>query len=446
MFKNLLKELERLKDGATLSIPIEADERGYLDKECPGTNCGYEFKVLEQDWIDLLRDEEVFCPMCGHAAPADRWWTTEQIEKGRELVIGHVESRFDKAMRQDADTFNRQQRRGGLLRVSLNVSGTERQAVMVALRAADILDQCITCPICEARYAILGPAFFCPCCGHNSVERMFISALENVRAKAGQLDTIRQAISLAANRDTAESLCRSILESGIGDCVVAFQHFANTCYARLPEVTDPPLNVFQRLEQGGDLWRSAVGKSYDDWLSAAELSLLKVLFQRRHLLAHRDGIIDDKYIRKTGDLTYKIGQRLVVVTDDVVRMADLTEKLGGSLLQVTAGSERAVGRAEADGTLDHESPRAFTSTTGSSAPVLRTRRLRDRVLSALEGMADDGGVVTSTLGELFPKAGGAEYIADVHQALIQLKDRGDLKLYIEGGPGADTVFEVTLLS
>ena len=34
MFDDLIKEIKNLEKGVTLSIPIEADEDGYLDKEC----------------------------------------------------------------------------------------------------------------------------------------------------------------------------------------------------------------------------------------------------------------------------------------------------------------------------------------------------------------------------------------------------------------------------
>ena len=335
MFKTLLKEIDRLKSGATVSIPIEADERGYIDKECPSANCQDLFKVLEQDWADRFRDEEVFCPTCGHAAPANQWWTTVQVEQAREQAFAQVESRIDKAMRRDARDFNRQQPRGGFIRMSMKVSGTERRVVVMSLKAAEILERCIACENCHARYAVLGPSFFCPCCGHNSVNRMFKSALDKVRAKASQLDTIRQAVGRETSRDTAESLCRSILESGVTDCVVTFQHYAHHRYISIAGVASPPVNVFQRLDRGSALWRDATGDGYDDWLTASEFDQLKLLFQRRHLLAHTDGIVDEKYLNSSGDSTYRVGQRIVVTVDDVVTMATLVAKLGDAITRVT---------------------------------------------------------------------------------------------------------------
>ena len=69
MFENLLRELRSL-DGQQVSVPINCDEKGYVDRECPATNCGFQFKIQEDDWTNICRDEAVWCPMCGHSEPA----------------------------------------------------------------------------------------------------------------------------------------------------------------------------------------------------------------------------------------------------------------------------------------------------------------------------------------------------------------------------------------
>ncbi|WP_245448372.1 hypothetical protein [Neorhizobium sp. T6_25] len=68
MFKNLQDELRRLSAQQTISVPLESDAEGYFDKECPDDNCLFQFKIFEQDWKDIVRDEEVFCPSCRHCA------------------------------------------------------------------------------------------------------------------------------------------------------------------------------------------------------------------------------------------------------------------------------------------------------------------------------------------------------------------------------------------
>jgi len=54
---------------------------------------------------------------------------------------------------------------------------------------------------------------------------------------------------------------------------------------------------------------------------------ITTLFQRRHLLAHREGMVDQKYLDKSGDPGYTVGQRIVVKERDVMRMAQIIRKL-----------------------------------------------------------------------------------------------------------------------
>jgi len=58
---------------------------------------------------------------------------------------------------------------------------------------------------------------------------------------------------------------------------------------------------------------------------------LQRYFQQRHILAHKDGIVDEGYRQKTGDRQYQSGQRLVIKESDVLRFTNLVEKLATAL-------------------------------------------------------------------------------------------------------------------
>lgn len=59
------------------------------------------------------------------------------------------------------------------------------------------------------------------------------------------------------------------------------------------------------------------------------------MFQRRHLIEHNNGMVDQKYIDKSGDQTYVVGQRLVVKQAEVNELIELIKKLGNGLLSLT---------------------------------------------------------------------------------------------------------------
>ena len=100
MFEHLQRQLRDLSKTKEITVPIEADADGFLDKECPSEKCLFQFKVSEEDYKNILRDEEIFCPSCRHAEKADAWFTTEQIKAAKEYAINHVTNKLNAAMRQ----------------------------------------------------------------------------------------------------------------------------------------------------------------------------------------------------------------------------------------------------------------------------------------------------------------------------------------------------------
>lgn len=75
------------------------------------------------------------------------------------------------------------------------------------------------------------------------------------------------------------------------------------------------------------MWKGAIQKGFDSWLSGDEINSLNVLYQKRHLLSHNEGIVDSKYIQKSGDTSYKEGQRIVVSELDIDILVTALERL-----------------------------------------------------------------------------------------------------------------------
>lgn len=65
---------------------MESNAEGYIDKECPSEACLFQLKIYGDDWTDVVKDEEVFCPSCRHAPPTKSWYTTVNIEAAKEYV------------------------------------------------------------------------------------------------------------------------------------------------------------------------------------------------------------------------------------------------------------------------------------------------------------------------------------------------------------------------
>jgi uncharacterized Zn finger protein (UPF0148 family) len=198
MFDELTRMLRTL-DGQQVSIsnPTQVDVDGYLDKECPNAQCQFVFKIFADDWRDIVRDEEAFCPLCGHAAPAKSWFTTEQAEWVKEAAFAHVKRQVDDAMRKDAETWNRRQKPGGFLSITMQVKGRP-EPLLLPLAATEPMRLKITCSQCNCRYSVIGSAYFCPSCGHNAADKVFSQSLDKIRASL----------------DIAPTLCATIPDIG----------------------------------------------------------------------------------------------------------------------------------------------------------------------------------------------------------------------------------------
>lgn len=331
MFDDLIRELKQLEQGMEVSVPIDPDEDGYLDKECPSEACLFQFKIFEEDWVNLVSDEEVFCPLCGHSDPADSWWTTEQLEEAEHQALEQIQGRIDDALRRGARGFNRAQPRRGFIRMSMEVKGTRARRGIVPVPGSEPLDLRITCEGCEARYAVLGSAFFCPACGESSAVKVFDDSIRKVRLKPEAADSLRAYYTEQGERDDGEVLARSLLETALTDCVVAFQRLNEQLYRAHPKGKEIRNNVFQRLNDGSGLWREVLGEGFEDWIADDDWKELNIFFQRRHLLQHTEGVVDERYVERSGDRSYRVGQRIVVRERDVTLIAGLVSQLADEL-------------------------------------------------------------------------------------------------------------------
>ena len=330
MFEDLIKEMERL-NGQSLSVPIDSDEKGYTDKQCPSTECEFIFKVNEEDWKNIFKDEAVWCPLCRYEAPADQWFTIEQVEHAKAEAFTVVQGKVHNALKSGAQKFNRKQPKNSFISMSMEVKGSFHRTYTIPAQAAELMQLEIQCEKCNARFAVIGSAYFCPACGHNSVTQTFSDSLRKIKAKKDGIDVVRKALIESIGKDEAELTCRSLRETCISDGVVAFQKYCEGMYEGFGKI---PFNAFQRLEQGSQLWSIAVQKCYNDWLSDEALAKLNILYQKRHLLSHNEGIVDSQYINKSGDTAYKEGQRIVITDKDIDSLVSSLEKLSNGIKSV----------------------------------------------------------------------------------------------------------------
>jgi uncharacterized Zn finger protein (UPF0148 family) len=331
MFDKLIRDLKKYEKGVYIEVQIGIDDDGYYDRQCPSSNCQADYKVFFEDWKNIVRDEQVFCPICKYEAPATEWNTPEQQKYLTEFATAHMQKVIGNALKEDTRKFNRQQRKG-FIQLSMHYRSSPTP-IVIPVEAADVMQQKFTCENCGCKYASIGAAFFCPACGHNSVLTTFYQTLSTVRQIIDSLPTLRNTLLDSGGLDMAENSIRHILEDTFTRLVGAFQRFTEALFESLPNQANfkRRKNVFQNLDESSTLWQQVKQIGYEQLLPPSDYDELQVLFQKRHLLAHKDGNVDQEYIDKTGDTTYSVGQRLVIREKDVLRMNDLIDTLAQNL-------------------------------------------------------------------------------------------------------------------
>ena len=315
-----------------MNIPIElkSDEKGYLDRECPNEECLYKFKVHIEDWKNKVSNDEVHCPMCGNTDTSDKWWTQEQLEDIQKIIKSYAISYIQEELGKGLKSLERSSNK--YVKIKYN-PGKKVTFINNPIGQSEEWNLDIKCQKCETRYSVIGSAYFCPHCGFNSVEKVLDESLDTISKMLNSVSEMKLMFSDMYGKDKAETMSRSMIEGAIGDVVSAFQKFAEMRFKTLSD-KNVRVNDFQMVEKGSNLYREVISYGYEKWLNEEELDKMNLYFQRRHILEHNNGIIDQKYIEKSNDTTYKIGQRVIIKIEDVYELLDIIKKLTNGLKKI----------------------------------------------------------------------------------------------------------------
>lgn len=194
MFDDVIRELKNLERGVQISIEMPVDNDGYLDRRCPHEECQQDFKVLMDDWKEKVPDERAYCPLCGHYEDSGEWNTSEQQEYLSDCATNYVMGKLNRAFANGARRFNRSQPRNGWITMKMDYK-PDRPKVIVPYDVAALMQQKFSCEKCECHYSSIGASFFCPACGHNSVEIDFKQAVEAVEKTLDSLEIVKATLS-----------------------------------------------------------------------------------------------------------------------------------------------------------------------------------------------------------------------------------------------------------
>lgn len=308
----LTSNLENL--GNSIKISISLDDDGFIGRECPNPECEGYFKVK---FGTGLKGENLpcYCPYCGHMSSHDLFWTKEQIEYIRSFMLRKVNDTLYKDLKKLE--FDHKPR--GTFGIGVSLKIKRNGLTPIHYYREKRLETEVICRNCTLHYSIYGVFAFCPDCGqHNSLDIL-----------TKNLEIIEKMLDLAA--DAGKEVADKLIENALEDCVSSFDGFGReTCRinaqrAKIP--TKAEKISFQNLGAVKNTLRDIFGFDIASELTVEEWRKVVCGFQKRHLLSHKMGIVDDEYIMKSGDSNAIIGRKVNISPEEVREIIQIISKL-----------------------------------------------------------------------------------------------------------------------
>jgi len=303
--------------GSQFSISLPTDEEGLIGRECPLAACEGYFKL--QPGTGLKGDKlPCYCPYCGHGAGSDKFFTKAQVEYAKSVVMREVTGALLKDLK--SLEFNHRPRGAFGIGISMKVSGKP-----TALRhyRESKLETEVVCDRCTLRYTIYGVFGFCPDCAvHNS--RQILNK---------NLELVEKLLAVAETQEPP--VAQRLIENALEDCVSAFDGFGReTCRVFASKAVKPEKAAeirFQNIGAARDRVREQFSVDFAAATAPADWTHVNRAFQKRHLLAHKMGVVDADYLSATGDSPSLLGRKVSILAPEVRELSGRLLELGREL-------------------------------------------------------------------------------------------------------------------
>ena len=312
-----MKHLRNL--GTEISISIPPDEFGYTGRECPEKHCEGYFKVKNGTGLKGA-GIPCYCPYCGYSGSHNKFFTKAQIEYVKSMVMRKVSD----ALHQDLKSLEFEHKPKGGFGIGLSLKVQPGTPIPIHFYREKTLETEVVCSNCTLQYAVYGVFAVCPDCGkHNSLQILE----KNIEIVGKMLE-----LALELEGDISEKLIENALE----DCVSAFDGFGREVCKIYASKASNPAKAEKIRFQSLELASAQVLSEFNFDLSAAITSdLWKTAlhsFQKRHLLAHKMGVVDQDYLNKSGDVSSVVGRKVKISPEDVKTAMETVQQIGHAFL------------------------------------------------------------------------------------------------------------------
>lgn len=318
-------------DEMRLAVPLPVTSSGMTLRWCPNDDCQpRRFQIgvsqLEQPEATVQPGARrspgapaTTCPYCGTDGDDQSFVAPEDLEAAIDKVKWAF--REDVVLWLDglAADFNRTVSRGGNNFLGIRMTSDNVRRPEPTAWREDLL-RSVQCHACSRAYGVYAIGLFCPDCGIANLADHF----------AREVDLVEGQVSIAADLqiEGETELAYRVLGNAHEDVVTAFETYLKSVFrfvlvsrqgsADLFKPADLRGNPFQNLSRAERLF-AALGIALFEGLDPSELQSLETDFQKRHVVGHNLGLVDDRYAEVEQDS--RIGETTSLLAGDVKAFA-----------------------------------------------------------------------------------------------------------------------------
>ncbi|WP_312475758.1 hypothetical protein [Neobacillus sp.] len=285
-----------------IPIYVFSDKEGYFGKSCPACK-GY-FRTDSGG-------EEIYCPYCSHFDNTLSFLTETQQEY-IEIYIKTVLIALQEKSDIEIDLDN----------IIANLSNNSSPFVYSEERQ----QRSNKCKSCKIRYDILGEFGCCPNCGKLNTFEVFNESLSRL---------LKRLNNSSLEQETQSSEWADVLKN----CVSEFEAMAKDINKELLRIPATPSRKeaisrisFQRISEANESLSKWFDIDFLKGISNEDRIFINRCFNKRHILTHNSGVVDDKYIKNTDDTTVRLNQKIYVEKDEAIKIINLLRSTGKKLI------------------------------------------------------------------------------------------------------------------
>jgi Zn finger protein HypA/HybF involved in hydrogenase expression len=187
-----------------------------------------------------------------------------------------------------------------------------------------------TCEKCENRYDILGEYGCCPKCGARNSLQVVTKYLDRLFAQFESAD------ANIADRSDRQIEWEKMTTRSISD----FEAMARDIQKELIEVPMTPTRrnevkqiSFQQILKARESLRGFFAIDLFESIGEDEQAFLNKMFNRRHVLTHNGGRVDQEYLDRSGDSSVELYEKIVVRSREIYRLIPLLKTIATNLFE-----------------------------------------------------------------------------------------------------------------